>query len=81
MPLIKPPNDYGMPEPELRTDKPVFNYEQNRRIQLFLQAKTWKCHECGTINCGWNLECVYCRMRNSKHTPRPAHYKKSTGTT
>lgn len=79
MPLISPPNDYGIPQPEFLEDKPVRpsrSDAENRRIELFLNVNPWLCPECGTKMFGRCKECVYCRIRHSKHTPRPADYKK-----
>lgn len=79
MPLIKPPNDYGVPEPELIEDKPVEDaqkiWERNRRITLYLDVKPWKCSECGAVMFGRMKYCVYCKLRLGKDTPRPADFK------
>lgn len=79
MPLIRPPNDYGIPEPQLAEDKPLLTAEQifwrNRRVQLFINVKPWKCAECGCTNHGRNKKCAYCYVRFNKITPRPADFK------
>jgi len=81
MPLIQPPNDYGIPQPELIEDKPKprTSDAENRRIELYLNVKPWKCPVCGTTMFGRCMECVYCRIRSGIHTPRPAHYTKQGG--
>ena len=79
MPLIRPPNDYGIPEPQLKEDEPELTPEQifwrSRRVHLFLNVKSWKCDECGAVNFGRNKQCVYCKIRLGKITPRPAGFK------
>lgn len=75
MPIITPPNDYGIPEPELIEDKPILSEEQifwrNRRVAIFLNVPNWKCAECGATMFGRMKYCVYCKLRLGKHTPRP----------
>jgi hypothetical protein len=75
--IIKPPSS----EYELPIVKEVIprNWEENRRIELFLNVKSWKCSECGTTMFGRVLACVYCKVRYRKHVPRPTHYTKENG--
>lgn len=80
MPLIKPPNDYGMPEPQFMQEKPPNPaFGEYRRIQLYLAVANWKCPECGSTVFGRVLECPYCKHKLGKITPRPAHYTKKGG--
>jgi len=72
MPLITPPNDEGYPE-SVREELPesgLTDYENNRRIQLFLNIQPWLCPACGLTNFGRNLKCADWRCK----TPRPADF-------
>ena len=74
MPLIRPPDEYGEPKPKEQSEPILTDWEDDRRIQLFLNVKSWKCPKCGMTNFGRNKACVPpCRF------PRPAHYIKSRG--
>lgn len=72
MPIIGPPQEYGVTESQSETE--LSDFEQNRRIQLFLNVKSWKCI-CGNTNFGRNLLCADFRCKK----PRPPHYTKSKG--
>jgi hypothetical protein len=77
MPLIQPPNDYGIPQPELiePNEDAQKIWERNRRIEIYLNVKPWKCGECGATMFGRMKYCVYCKLRLGKDTPRPTEFK------
>jgi hypothetical protein len=75
--IIKPPNEYGIPEPKLlEFHDSTKDWEENRRIQLYLDIKPWLCPECGGKMFGRVLACVFCKFRRNKHVPRPLSFKK-----
>lgn len=75
MPLIKPPNDYGIPEPKLlEVYDANKDWEETRRIELYLDVKPWLCPECSGKMFGRVKACVFCKHRGI-HTPRPSNYR------
>lgn len=75
MPLIKPPSDYGLPEPQFLEETPVLSereiWERNRRMEIILNVKPWKCPQCNLTNFGRNKHCA----RWTCKLPRPADFK------
>ncbi len=57
MPIIGPPRDVY---PEFPEDTPIprnNSWDEHRRVELFLNCKSWKC-ECGLTNFGRNRNCA-----------------------
>jgi hypothetical protein len=72
MPTISPPNQYGIESIEVDSkSERLTDYEDDRRIQLFLNVPPWRC-ECGNTNFGRNKLCADFRCK----MPRPADYRK-----
>lgn len=68
MPIISPPSDNG----EIaRTETELTEWEQNRRIELFLDVKPWVCPRCNGTNFGRNKFCADFRCK----LPRPKEWK------
>lgn len=77
MPTIKPPSDYGIPEPKL-IEEPLSvdkEWEETRRIALYLDVKPWLCPECNGKMFGRVKACVFCKFRRGIHVPRPSNYR------
>lgn len=64
MPTIEPPNDNTLEEEEPKKKLPPYvppfgltPWEDNRRVELFLNVPSWIC-VCGLTNFGRNLRCA-----------------------
>lgn len=59
----------GPPE----TDECIYDYEPHPKqtMSWALGINSWKCSECGVINCAGNEFCVYCRLRKGILNARP----------
>ena len=67
MPIISPPNEYGNQSTE---SKKLTEWEDSRRIELFLDVKPWVC-SCGGTNFGRNKFCADFKCK----LPRPSTWK------
>ena len=44
------------------------------RVRKYLDVPNWTCEKCGAVMFGRMEHCVYCKVRLSTLTPRPAHF-------
>ena len=81
MPRIGPPinreypTTFEEPKPEpvkLDWEK---EWEDRRKIFLYLDVEPWKCPTCGGMNFGRMLYCIGCKVRHRGIIPRPENHK------
>jgi len=72
MPLIPIPKreETDVSPRQIRTDEEIDDH-----IKEYWFVRDWKCPVCGAVIFGRCEECVYCRAKNSIHTPRPANHQ------
>lgn len=75
MPLITPPRDDDYPSFTKEEEQPekveLSDWENHRRITLFLNVRPWLCPRCGITNFGRNQYCANFKCK----IPRPKDHK------
>lgn len=70
--MIIPPPRYT--EEDVKESVGSTDESRDHWIRWYWFCEDWKCRSCNAVNFGRCKECVYCKMKNGIHTPRPDSY-------